>query len=195
MHEALEIFRQLGDSSGIAWSLNRLGDIAYQEKAGELHEARSLYAEAAGIFRTIGDRWGMARSYADLGFVACEQGELVAARTLFVDALETLLTLGHTRGMARVFEGMACLAVETEDYERAVTLAGVASGLRDALGSVPRADEKTTVQEKLDAAWKNMEASCAKNLWSHGSGMPLEDAIRYALESPGDPVELASMRT
>lgn len=149
MNEALEIFRQLGDSSGIAWSLHWLGDIAYREGAGELSEARRLYGEAVEIFRTIGDRWGMARSYADLGFVACRQSELLEARALFVQSLNTLMTLGHTRGMVRVFEGLAGLAIETGDFERALTLAGVAAGLRDVLGSAPSADEKSTLQQKL----------------------------------------------
>lgn len=194
MHEALEIFRQLGDSSGIAWSLNRLGDIANHEETGELSEARRLYGEAAEIFHTIGDRWGMARSYADLGFVACQQSELLEARALFVHSLETLLTLGHSRGMARVFEGLACLAIETEDFERALTLAGVAAGLRDAIGSAPRADEKTRLQQKLQAAWENLDISRARNLWRQGSGMPVNDAIRYALESPEDPVRPAATR-
>jgi tetratricopeptide (TPR) repeat protein len=192
--ETLEIFRQLGDSSGIAWSLNRLGDIAYQEEPVDLSEARRFYEEAAEIFRAIGDGWGMARSYADLGFVACQQNELLQARELFVQSLKTLLTLGHTRGMARVFEGLACLAIETDDFERALTLAGVAAGLRDALGSAPSADEKITLEQKLQAAWKNLDTSCARNLWTHGSRMPREDAVRYALESPGDPVRLAAMQ-
>jgi predicted ATPase len=194
MHEVLEIFRQLGDSSGVAWSLNRLGDIASQEGDGELSEARRLYGEAAEIFRAIGDRWGIARSYADLGFVACQQGELLPARTLFVHALETLLTLGHTRGMARVFDGLACLAIETGDFERALTLAGIAAGLRAAIGSAPGANEKIKLQHKLRAAWENLDPSRASSLWSHGSGMPLDDAIRYALESPGDPIRTSAMR-
>lgn len=194
MNEALEIFQQLGDSSGVAWSLHWLGDIAYQEDAAEPNEARRLYAEAAEIFGAIGDRWGMARSYADLGFVACQKGELLQARALFARSLNTLLTLGHTRGMVRVFEGLACLAIETRDFERALILSGVAAGLRDVLGSTPSPDEKITLQQKLQAAWKNLDTSCARNLWSHGSGMPLEDAIRYALESPEDPVRLAATR-
>ncbi len=192
--EALEIFRQLGDSSGIAWSLNRLGDIAYQKEAGDLSEASRLYGEAAEIFRAVGDAWGMARSYADLGFVACQHGELLQARSLFVESLKTLLTLGHTRGMAKVFEGLACLAIETGEFERALTLAGAAAGLRDALGSAPRADEEITLQQKLQAAWKSLDPSQAKDLWTRGSGMPVEDAVRYALGSLGDTAPLAATR-
>lgn len=194
MREALEIFRQLGDSSGIAWSLNRLGDIAYQEEPDNLNEARRLYGEAAEIFLRIGDRWGIARSHSDLAFVACQQSELLEARELFVQSLKTLLTLGHTRGMARVFEGLACLAIKSEDFERALTLAGVAAGLRDALGSAPRADEEITLQQELQAAWKNLDASCARNLWTRGAGMPLDDAIRYALEPIEGPVRPAAIR-
>ena len=95
--------------------------------------------------------------------------------------------------MARVFEGLACLAIETEDFERALTLAGVAAGLRDALGSAPRADEEITLQQKLQAAWKSLDPSQRKKICGLcGSEMPLEDAIRYALESPGDPAPAGS---
>jgi tetratricopeptide (TPR) repeat protein len=195
MQEALAIFRRLGDSSGIAWSLNRLGDIAYQEEpGGELSEARRYYDEAAEMFRAMGDGWGMARSYADLGFVICQQNELLQAQELFVQSLKTLLTLGHTRGMARVFEGLACVAIKTEDFERALTLAGVAAGLRTAVGSAPRADEEITLQQELQAAWKTLDTSCARDLWTLGSEMPLEDAIRCAMEPLEDPVRLAAMR-
>jgi len=205
MQEALEIFRQLGDLSGIAWSLNRLGDIAYHEETRQLSEARRLYGEAGEIFRAIGDRWGMARSYADLAFVVlslptqdsgpCRQSELLHARGLFVHSLKTLSTLGHTRGMARIFDGLACLAVQSEEFERALTLAGVAAGLRDAIGSASHADEETALHRKLQPAWNNLDTSYAGTLWRQGSGMPLEDAIRYALESPGYPVRPEAMQT
>jgi tetratricopeptide (TPR) repeat protein len=192
MQEALEIFRQLGDSSGVAWSLNRLGDIAYQQGPSHLAEARRLHAEAAEIFRSIGDRWGMASSYSDLGFIAYQQNELIPARELFVESLKTLQTLRHTRGMPKIFECLACLAVETADFERALTLVGAAAGLRDALGSAPRAEEEIMLQEELQPAWEHLDASCARNLWTQGFKMPPEDAIRYALEPLETPARPAA---
>jgi tetratricopeptide (TPR) repeat protein len=190
MQEALGIFRELGDSSGVGWSFNRLGDIAFHD--GDLKEAQRLYEEGAAVFRMIEDQWGMARSYADLGFLACQQVQLQRARLLFVQALETLQTLGHTRGMARVFEGLACLAIETQSPERALTLAGAAAGLREALGSASRPEEELTLQRKLQAAWENLDAAQARALWTLGSSMPLEEAIRYALESPGGRIRIVA---
>ncbi|MGH9627590.1 MAG: ATP-binding protein [Bryobacteraceae bacterium] len=182
LQEALSIFRELGDSAGIAWSFNRLGDVAFERM--ELAEAHRLYSAGVDIFRSMGDRWGMARSYADLGYVACERRQHEIARLLFVQALETLWNLGHTRSMAKVFEGFACLAIHEENFERALTLAGAAAGLRDTLGAYPRPDEEANLQRKLEAAWKHLDAAQARTIWMSGSRMPLEQAIRYALEQP-----------
>jgi predicted ATPase len=182
LDEALSIFRDLKDPAGVAWSLNRLGDVAFHQ--ADLAEARRLYSGGAQIFRDLGDRWGMARSYTDLGYVACELHEHETAGSLFVQALETLLHLGHTRGMARVFEGFASLAIREENFERALTLAGAADGLRKTLGASTRADEKAALERSLELARLHYQAAEAAAIWMRGSSMPLEQAVRYALERP-----------
>jgi predicted ATPase len=184
VREAIEIFSELGDAGGRAWSFNRLGDVAYFES--DWTEAARLYTEGLNIFRSIGDRWAIARSYADLGHVACEQGGYQLAQSLFVRSLETLQSLGHTRGMARVFEGFACLAVYNRSFARALRLAGVAAGLRYTLGASTRSDEDAFLQRKLHPAWVNLDAARARAEWSRGSSMPLEEAIRFALQQPSD---------
>jgi tetratricopeptide (TPR) repeat protein len=159
-------------------------------------EARRLYDEALDIFRANGDRWGMARSYTDLGSVACEQRQHELARSLFVQALETLRNLGHTRGMAKVFEGFAHLAMNTGGYERALTLAGAAAGLRDTLGAFARPYEEASLQIKLDPAWKHLGSARARTHWMRGSHMPIEHAIRFALaqETP-EPVHSVAIES
>jgi tetratricopeptide (TPR) repeat protein len=178
--EALGLFRDLGDSAGCAWSVNRLGDVAYFET--NWTEACRLYTEGLEIFRSIGDRWAMARSYTDLGHVACEQGLYEKAQNLFAQSLHTLRDLGNTRGMARVFEGFACLAVQNQSFARALKLAGVAAGLRRTLGAATRPDDDAFLRRRLNPAWKSLDATRARAEWMSGSGMPLEHAIRYALE-------------
>ena len=97
--EAMQIFEELGDSTGAAWALNQQADVAREQ--GDLPGARALYERALFAFRSAGARWGQARSLADLGIIACELGEHSSAFANFRESLEIFSTLEHRRGVAR----------------------------------------------------------------------------------------------
>jgi predicted ATPase len=175
--EALGIFRELGNENSVGWSLNHLGDIAFYEK--DFAEARRLYNEACDVFRRAGDRWGIARSFTDLGRLASEQYDQEAALCFFEQAFEAFLELGHTRGVARVLEGLACVAVRAREFERALTLAAAAEGLRQRVGAPKRPAEQAGLLRILEPAWQDRGEAVANALWAEGLRMPLEAAIRY----------------
>jgi hypothetical protein len=121
----------------------------------------------------------MARSSTDLGYLACDQDDSATAHSFFEDALEIFLELGHKRGIAKVLEGFAHMAAHQNNPERALTLAGAASSLRQIIGAPPRPGQ----QAKLDAALKSAWGStAAKTTWMAGWRMRFEQAIQYALE-------------
>jgi predicted ATPase len=177
--ETLAIFRALGNDSSAAWSLNHLADIAFHRK--NLPEAHRLYSEAYDVFRTREDLWGVARSLADLGRLASEQNDPNAAHSFFEQALGVFLELRHTRGVARVLEGFACLAVRERQFDRALTLAAAAEGLRQKIGAPKRPMERSDLDRALQPAWQQVCESAAGAIWAQGQRMPLQDAIRYAL--------------
>jgi predicted ATPase len=180
LEEALSIFRELGDQIGVAWSINHLGDVARDR--GDLAEARGLYQEGADIFRRQGERWGMARSSADLGYLACDQDDSASAHSLFEEALAIFLELGHKRGIAKVLEGFAYLAAHQNNPERALTLAGAASSLRQTIGAPSRPKEQAKLDAALKPAWQQGDSAAAKATWVAGWKMRLEEAIQYALD-------------
>ena len=177
LEEAMSILRKLEDWIGVAWSLNHLGDVARDR--GDFGEARRLYQEGANRFRRLGERWGMARSAADLGYLACDQNDSATAHSLFKEALAIFLELKHKRGIAKVLEGFAYLAAHQHNPERALTLVGAASFLRQTIGAPRRRGEEAKLDAALEAAWKN---GGSRARWLAGWKMRLEDAIQYAVD-------------
>jgi len=183
LHEATEIFEELGDRTGAAWSINQQGDIARAQ--GDIAAARELYQRALSAFREAGDPWGSARSLTDLGYIECERGNHSAAHTAYRDAMEIFLGLGHQRGMARALEGCACLAQALGHAERALTLAASAAHLRQVISAPLHQAEQLKLDEMLLPAWKSLSEPEGKRAWEVGFGMTLQRAIQYCLEEPG----------
>jgi predicted ATPase len=177
--EALSIFRGLGDGNGVGWSLNHLGDLAFEQN--DFAEASRLYREGYEVFRGLGERWGMATSLADLGRLAAESNDHERARDFLKQALTTFAKLGHTRGVARILEESACVAVREGDLDHALRLSAAAEGLRQRVGAPRRPAEQARLDRILEPAWHDRDESASNAIWAEGLRMPLEQAIRYAL--------------
>jgi hypothetical protein len=85
-------------------------------------------------------------------------------------------------------EGLACVAVRERDLDRALTLGAAAEGLRQRVGAPPRPWERTMLDCALQPAWRDKNPATASAIWAEGLRMPLEEAIRYALERPPSPL-------
>jgi hypothetical protein len=179
LQEALSMFRELEDGSGVGWSLNHLGDIAFEEN--DLVEASRLYRAGFDVFKRLEDRWGMARSLTDLGRLSSEQSTQEDARLLLKQALRTFAGLGHTRGVARVLEELACVAIREKNFEHALTLSAAAEGLLQRIGKLKRQAERARLDRILQPAWREIDQSASCTAWARGLRMPLAQAINYAL--------------
>jgi non-specific serine/threonine protein kinase len=96
--EALMVHRELGNTWGIAASLNNLSLVAYVQ--GDYSVARSLQEEALSIFRELGDPRGIPASLNNLGNIAFYEGNLGLARTYFEEALAIQRNVGDRRSIA-----------------------------------------------------------------------------------------------
>jgi predicted ATPase/DNA-binding winged helix-turn-helix (wHTH) protein len=183
LREATDIFEELGDRSGAAWSINQQGDIA--RETGDIAAAQDLYQRALTAFRETGDPWGSARSLTDLGNIDCEQGDHQAGHAAYREALEIFAVLGHRRGIARALEGYACLALAQGQTARALTLATAAAHLRRLISAPLPQAEQSKLDRTLLPAWKSLSDQEGKRAWAEGSAMSVEQAMHYALKTPG----------
>jgi hypothetical protein len=117
----------------------------------------------------------------DLGRLASEQDDHEDARALLEQALRTFAELGHTRGVASVLEELACVAIREEDLEHALTLCAAAEGLRQRIGALKRQAERARLDRILERAWRDIDESRSRAIWIQGLRMPLDRAIRCAL--------------
>ncbi|MFN8485912.1 MAG: tetratricopeptide repeat protein [Anaerolineae bacterium] len=91
--EAIRLYGEVGDVSGIAEVLNRLGGTYYD--MGRFLEAKRCWEESHALFRSVGDRSGMARDLNNLGEVARHVGDYAASRQQAEESLALLREIGH----------------------------------------------------------------------------------------------------
>jgi tetratricopeptide (TPR) repeat protein len=120
LQESLALFRELGDTWGIAYALNGLGLVANDQ--GDYARARALFEESLAMRRELGNTWGIAASLNNLGLVAKEQGDYARARALFEESLALKCELGDTWGTALALSNLGLVAKEQGDYARARAL-------------------------------------------------------------------------
>ena len=84
--QALAIFRMLGDTHGIALTLNGLG--LTQARIGDEAGALDSYETAVGLLTELGDSHGAGRVLANLGALHRGQGHDAQARAAWNEALE-----------------------------------------------------------------------------------------------------------
>ena len=132
--EALALFRELNDSSGIAFTLANLAIFA--EDQSDYSRAALLAEEGLALMREIGSPFGTAQLLDNvLGFLALEQGHYSRAEALIQEALRLRRELGDTDGMAYSFFGLGHVARAQGDYVRARTCYQEARTLWQAVGN------------------------------------------------------------
>ncbi len=97
--EGLTLSRELGDTRGVASSLDGLAWIA-QRKGNNFARARSLLEESLALYREVGDKNAIAGSLFFLADTVSTQGEYGRGRALFEESLALFRELGNKRGIA-----------------------------------------------------------------------------------------------
>jgi predicted ATPase/class 3 adenylate cyclase len=96
--ESLALYRELGDTAGIASSLHLLAAISWG--MGNLALARSQEEESLALFKEVGDMRAVSYALVYLGNLAIDQGEYTRARSLLGDGLTMNRKLGDTTPLA-----------------------------------------------------------------------------------------------
>jgi predicted ATPase len=125
--EALTIFRDLEDSSGVLVCLNNLAVLNREQ--GNYAAASSLFLEIVRLLQRIGDRTSVAHALSNLADVARAQGDYPRARSLHDECLSIFREVGDSAGTAWSLNHNADIAREQGDvctaralYEQALEL-------------------------------------------------------------------------
>jgi predicted ATPase/class 3 adenylate cyclase len=145
--ESLALFRQTGNTRGIALSLDRLGVAAWRR--GNFAQARSLMDEDLSLFKEVGDKVRVAWSLFTLALLESKQGEYARARVLLEESLAMHKEVGNKRGMAASLSQLAgVLLVSQGDQAKAQAL------LEEGLALDREVDSKEGIAASLGlSAW------------------------------------------
>jgi predicted ATPase len=177
--EAMRLFEDTGNRENATWSLSHQADL-FREQGDDIR-ARALYQQALTGFRALRIQNGIASCLHDLAGLAEAAGDLVEARRLCKECI-VLYGPENRAELPRVLEAFACLAIDAQAPERALTLAGAASALRERYSlrsSSP--GHRADIERKIEQARKQTGASAAAS-WMKGWNMSPEEAIEWALE-------------
>lgn len=115
--ESLKIYQEIGDTQGIAMSLNNLGNILYNQ--GDYEAARDFHRQSLVIRRGVEDKHGIAVSLNNLGNVALDQSDYQGARRLYRQSLAIRREIGDQHGIAVSLHNLGMVLQNQGDYERA----------------------------------------------------------------------------
>lgn len=129
---AIELFEAEGNSWGIAWGYQNLGDVAHVNI--RYAESGAFYQRALDISRAIGDRWMSGVALKALGEVAYSLGQYAEAERLYREGLALSETIGDDNEIAFTLDRLANLASIQGRHAEAEALIGQAIQLGHQLG-------------------------------------------------------------
>ena len=181
MEDCLAIARECGDSRRVASSMDNLG--FFWQQRGDLERARALHEESLSISRMIGDRSLVAAALTNLGSTARQQGALAAARPALSESLAIARdTADRSRDVADVLEEFAALEVAEGQLVKGLTLFASAESIRRSVG-YPLREFFRQMYDPLIAEARGTVVD-HERVWQHGRSIPVDDAIRLALDQP-----------
>ena len=149
---------------------------------GDRLEAREKLEEALALLREVGDKWMLGAALDNLGVVLRNLDAFNTARDRFEEALLIFRDLDDRRMMAYVIEDFANLAALENEPVRALRLAGAAAVLREEINVQLSTFEAEELEEVLADARQALDKDIQEEAVSSGRAMPLEEAIKYALD-------------
>jgi DNA-binding CsgD family transcriptional regulator/tetratricopeptide (TPR) repeat protein len=173
LEEGLILYRQLGDTEGIASSLIYLGFVAVLGQR-DLETVPALYEEAAGLGPELQDRRVVANLLLFSGLIAISQGDWKRGLALNDESLALFRQIGDIQGMGHCLNNLGIGAVVLQaDYDKATAL------LRENLRMARESDYKLAIQYSLlglgyVAACREQPARAAR-LW--GTVEAMEEAF------------------
>ena len=177
--EALSRAREVADQLRVADYLSNLGRVA--RRRGDSSRAVAHFEEALSLYRELQERSGVATSLRELARIAVEHGDSAQAVALLREALALLEEIRDSRGIAASLETAAQVIGSSRPAE-AVRLLGVATAVREAIGSPLRPSQRAEYERLVEATRAALGEEAFTTAWAAGAAMPPERAVVEVLD-------------
>ena len=128
-HDAIAIWRHIGQKRGLAFSLNEMARA--HASLGNSKEAMSSFQEALEIRREIGDKRGLGDTLIDMGNFSDDRDDHDRALEMYKEALELEREIGNERLQATCLNNIGSVYSEKSQYDDALTYFQQALQLRE----------------------------------------------------------------
>ncbi len=118
-HDAITIWRQIGQKRGLAFSLNEMARA--QAALGKTKDAVANFQEALQIRREIGDKRGLGDTLIDMGNFSDDRGDHDQALKMYKEGLELEREIGNESLQAICLNNIGAVYSEKSQYEDALT--------------------------------------------------------------------------
>jgi non-specific serine/threonine protein kinase len=180
--ECLALYRTIGNRSGYALALLGRGMTALEK--GDYGTAQGLLDESLAVYRELGSPVLIAGALNQVGVLARRRGDHGRAAEAFRESLEAASRMGSRQNIAVSLGGLAGAAAAGGQAERAARLLGAAEALYETIGVVFTPNERAVFDRDVAAARAGLSEESFAAAWADGRQLPLERAIRLALETP-----------
>ncbi len=183
LEESLNLYRELGNTYGIAIVLFRLAQVLFLS-LGDLTTIHALLEESITLFRELNVKEGIDHSYSLLGQVALQEGDVAQARSLFEESMVLTRQSGERVNFASSLSDLAMVAAREHDYASACAL------YEESLAIARETISKWRIAPYLEGLASVLatqkEFARGAQLWGAA------EAIRAAFGTPLPPVERAA---
>jgi predicted ATPase/class 3 adenylate cyclase len=138
-----DMFRELGDLSGLGRALTALSGCAWMRGKGDYARFHALCEESVRILREADDPWGLADALHYLGHMIMDAGDYESARNVFDESLAMFQLAGDEWGAAGPLKDGALIAARTGDTATALKL------YADSLATYQRIGEKGAIGDTM----------------------------------------------
>jgi tetratricopeptide (TPR) repeat protein len=196
--EALPLLRQIGDHSNTTIAISGLAEIAIRQ--GDIERAQILEQESLAMRREIGEPWGIAVSLGNFAWISIHEGDLEQAVDTINESLTLRRDIGDRGGSAWCLEKLAEIALITgqresssnpeKDFQRAARLFGAAEAMREPVDSKIDLVDQSEYKRQVVVVREHLDDAAFTTAWAEGRGMPIEQAIEYALGRRSSPYQI-----
>ncbi len=150
------------------------------QELGDYDAAQQLTESTLSEYQEYGEWRALAVALANLGSIAIARGDFAAARQRLNESLVIGVEMRDLAGTAFVLERFVGLVAAQRQHERAVTLAGAAAAMREAVGVPLPPRGRTRLDEALAGPRRALGETLAAKAWTAGRGMPVVEAVAFA---------------
>jgi tetratricopeptide (TPR) repeat protein len=178
--EALDIFREIGDKSGVAITV---GDLAFAASLrGDYQKAQTFAEERLVLDRDMGGALQIAWSLRQLGRILLLRNELGRADSLFHESLGILRQQGDSTDITNCVLRIADLALAQGRLERAARLYGACQNPSELRPAELDSYDREESERNLAVLRSMLDEAQFASIWTQGHAMTLDEAVAYALD-------------